>query len=293
MDNNLVFSVIGGDNRQVALISLLLEKGHRVNILGFDEYIDNRVAHYKKIDAELFNCDVLLLPIPYKDKQGNININKSHIKINLKDIVDSLGNTRPWFVLGKADKDFKELIGSKKIEYLDLVQEESFSVLNAIPSAEGAIQKAMEMTNVTIHGSKVLVLGYGRIGKSLSRMLKGIGAHVLVEARSSEDLAWIAENGYEGVHLKDLGSRLPYQDIIFNTIPHLILDKDKLAKVNKDAVILDLASYPGGVDFYSATQFGIKASLELGLPGIVAPKTAAKIIYRVIMNSLPKDTMPI
>ena len=83
----------------------------------------------------------------------------------------------------------------------------------------------MDETDFTIHGSNILVLGYGRIGKSLSRMLKGIGAKVTVVARRRDDLAWIIENGYTPVHLKDLEDILPSQNIIFNTIPHLIMDR--------------------------------------------------------------------
>ena len=119
-------------------------------------------------------------------------------------------------------------------------------------------------------------------------MLKGIGARVTVEARKEEDLAWIVENGYKSVHLKDLEAVLPYQDIIFNTIPHLILDRQKLTKINKSTVIIDVSSYPGGVDFHAAKELGIKTSLDLGLPGIVAPKTAAQIIYEVMMDCLSK-----
>lgn len=293
MKNNLVFSVIGGDQRQRELISLLIEKGHRVNIFGFDELIDEGVNQYATIDSRLIDCDVLVLPLPYKDKDGYINTKLSKIRVSLLDIMELIEDIKPWFVLGKADEEFKSIAIEKEIQYMDIIQNESFSILNAIPSAEGAIQRAMEKTNVTIHGSRVLVLGYGRIGKSLSRMLKGIGAKVLVEARREKDLAWIIENGYEAINLEDIDTVLAYQDIIFNTIPSLILDAQKLCLINKETVIIDLASHPGGVDFQVASKLGIKASLELGLPGIVAPRTAARTIYRVIMNSLPNEIIPI
>jgi dipicolinate synthase subunit A len=146
----------------------------------------------------------------------------------------------------------------------------------------------MERTDITLHGANVLVLGYGRIGKSLARMLKGIGAKVTVEARKEEDLAWIYDNGYVGVHLDQLNNVLSTQHIIFNTIPHLVLTRERLMKVNRDAVIIDLASFPGGTDFAAARELGIKAYLELSLPGIVAPKTAGKIIYYVVNNLIEK-----
>lgn len=286
MGTGFNFSVIGGDRRQIKLIHLLLDKGHRVNILGFDNFSDCRANLYTEIHPELFNCHILFLPIPYKDRDGNINMKKSDIKVNLINIGENIDKYRPFFVLGKADNDFIDLALKKNLDYIDITKEETFAILNAIPTAEGAIKKAMEMTDITIHGSRVLVLGYGRIGKTLSRMLKGIGAEVTVEARNGKDLAWIMENGYEPVHIKDLEQVLSYQDIVFNTIPYLILDKDKLQRMNKNAVIIDVSSYPGGLDFHAAKEMGIKTSLDLGLPGVVAPKTAAEIIYKVTMDSL-------
>lgn len=281
---SLVFSIIGGDTRQRECIQILASKGYTVKAFGFKNISStNNIKIYTELTSNFFDCDVLLLPIPYKDKNGYINFKDIDIQIELEEILDAV-SPPTIIILGKADDKFKKITYDKKIVWCDIVEEETFAILNAIPTAEGAIQKAMEMTNITLHGAKVLVLGYGRIGKSLSRMLKGIGSHVTVEARKYEDLAWIKENGYTPVHLEDLDSVLPNQDIIFNTIPHMILDRKKLELVPKHAIIIDLASYPGGVDFKAASDLGIRASLELGLPGIVAPRTAADIICSVMLD---------
>lgn len=286
MGNKFTFTIIGGDDRQVELIYMLLRKGHRVNALGFDNIVDTRANIFQGLQEELGNCHVLVLPIPYNNEKGYINIRKSNINITLADTIKYLGDHKPLLVLGRMDDAFESLALAKGLPHVDLLRDESFAILNAIPTAEGAIQRAMEEASITIHNSRTLVLGYGRIGKSLSRMLKAIGSRVSVEARKVEDLAWIAENGYKGVHLKDLGGILPDQDIIFNTIPHLILDRDKLKLIDKDCVIIDLSSHPGGVDFIAAKELGLRASLDLGLPGKVAPRTAAKIIYKVILEEL-------
>ncbi|MGI5850790.1 MAG: dipicolinate synthase subunit DpsA [Caldicoprobacterales bacterium] len=286
MKNELTITVIGGDRRQIESIHLLLNMGHKVNAFGFDNLLDSRVNLASEIEERMFNCQVLLLPIPYKDEEGNINMKESNRKVPLKAIMEYAEKYKPLVVLGKPDKVFMDLAMEKEIDYLDLTNDEAFAVLNSIPTAEGAIWRAMDMTEYAIHGSKALVLGYGRIGKSLSRMLKGIGARVTVAARRRDDLAWIVENGYTAVHLKDLDDILPSQNIIFNTIPHLILNREKLLKVDKGAVIIDLSSYPGGVDFVAARELKLEASLDLGLPGKVAPKTAAEIIVKVMMDSL-------
>ena len=101
-------------------------------------------------------------------------------------------------------------------------------------------------------------MGYGRIGKILSRMLHGLGANVWVEARKYADLAMIEGHGYEPLSLGELKNVVGEFDIIFNTVPSLILDEALLKRVHPDTLIIDLASKPGGVDFESAKLMGIK-----------------------------------
>jgi len=281
MEKHRTIAFIGGDRRQVEAIKFFLKDDFIVHSFGLPGIQHENVRNFTSLSEELFNVDFVVLPIPYKNKAGFIPTQVEDLAIKPEEIVRHLKNATTLF-LGRVDEEFINCMKHKKVIYFDILQEESFSILNAIPTAEGAIQIAMERTDITLHGSNALVLGYGRIGKVLSRMLKGVGANVTVEARKDQDLAWIMENGYIGVHLEDLASVLPKQDIIFNTVPHMILDRKKLQYVNSEALIIDLASYPGGVDFDAAAQLGIKASLELGLPGIVAPKTAGKIIYQVI-----------
>jgi dipicolinate synthase subunit A len=167
------------------------------------------------------------------------------------------------------------------IQLVETITLNEITILNSIPSAEGAIQMAMEATTITIHGSKSFVLGLGRTGWTLARMLHGIGAQVTGVARKPSDLARAVEMGFHAVHLSDLEDEIGRAEIIFNTVPHLILDRVMLEKVARDAVIVDLASIPGGTDFEYAQLLGIKALLAPGLPGIVAPKTAGRILAQI------------
>ena len=157
-------------------------------------------------------------------------------------------------------------------------------MLNAIPTAEGAIQIAMEKSKITLHGSKCLILGFGRIGKILAKMLIGIGADVYCEARKHSDIAWIKSYGYNAIDLTELDTYLNDFDFIFNTIPHLILDKDKLSLINKECVFIDLASKPGGIDFDEAKNLELQTEWALALPGKVAPRTSANYIYQIIKS---------
>lgn len=155
---------------------------------------------------------------------------------------------------------------------------------SALPTAEGAIEIAISETPITIHGNKCLVLGYGKIGKLLSKALYGMGAQTYVEARKYADLAMIEGHGYEPLELCNLNKEIHKFDIIFNTVPSLILDDEILSNVKKDALIIDLASKPGGVDFDAAKAYGVKVIWALSLPGKVAPVTSGAIIKDTIIN---------
>ena len=144
----------------------------------------------------------------------------------------------------------------------------------------------MEETQRTIHGTKTLIMGFGRVGKVLSKMLHGIGSEVYCEARKNEDIAWIKAYGYTPVHLNDLNENLNKFDIIINTIPFQILDKERLGLLKDDVVIIDLASNPGGVDRRAAREKGVKVIWALSLPGKVAPVTSGIIIKETISNMI-------
>lgn len=143
---------------------------------------------------------------------------------------------------------------------------------------------AMSNLPITLHDANILVLGYGRIGKALASRLKGIGANVYVVARDYGDLGWIQSLKYKSIFFKDMNKFLEKVDVIFNTIPALILSEEKLKHINKETLIIDLASKPGGVDFKAAEDLGIKTIHALGLPGKYAPISAARIIKETIYN---------
>ena len=189
-------------------------------------------------------------------------------------------------IAGRCDNKIKTMAESHRIMLIDYMCREELAMMNAIPTAEGAIQIAMEETPFTIHSSKCLVIGNGRIGKVLSKMLHGIGARVTVAARKKVDQAYGFAMGFETVAIDHLDDKIGEFDIVFNTAPSLIVDYSLLSKMKKGVLIIDLASKPGGVDFDEARRKGIKVVWALSLPGKVAPDTAGEIICNTIANIL-------
>ena len=70
--------------------------------------------------------------------------------------------------------------------------------------------------------------------------------------------------------------------MIFNTVPALVLPRERLALARPDALLLELASAPYGFDLLQARKLGLRAELESGIPGRYCPRTAAKILWRYI-----------
>lgn len=121
-------------------------------------------------------------------------------------------------------------------------------MLYAVPTAEGAIQVAMENMDTTLHGSRALVIGFGRVGKLVAHRLQSLGARVTISARKCEDWAWAQAYGYGTEDSMRLEYWMGGFDLIVNTVPALILNRAHLERVQPGAFIIDLASIPGGVD---------------------------------------------
>ena len=227
---------------------------------------------------------VVVGPIPLSSDRRNLSMPFSNIKLNVDEFINCIAGKT--LIAGNITEEIKRKLENSNIPYIDLLKREEFTVLNTIATAEGTIQIAMEETQKTLHGSKVLVMGFGRIGKVLAKMLDGIGAKVYCEARKNEDIAWIKAYGYEPIHLNNLNEHLNEFDIIISTIPFQVLDKERLELVRKDVVIIDLASNPGGVDRKVAKEKDLKLIWALSLPGKVAPLTSAIYIKETLYHVL-------
>ena len=113
-----------------------------------------------------------------------------------------------------------------------------------------------------------------------------MSAKVTCAARKEEDLAWIRAYGHNETNINVLGENLSEFDIIINTVPHLILNKERLQYVKDECLLIDLASNPGGIDKKEAKERNLKLVWALALPGKVAPITTAEFIKDTIYNIL-------
>lgn len=274
----LKFAVIGGDLRIKAVAQQLKDDGYIVFPCPQND-------HWEKEGKEILSqADIVLLPLPLSSDDKTIQ----HSTLSFEQLLQF---TSPLYLGGMASPRFLSLIKEKKIQFYDYFLREELNILNAIPTAEGAIAIAMEELPVTLHGSNCLILGFGRIGKVLAHMLQGMGAYVTCTARKESDLAWIQVKGYHSLRTDHINRELSRFDVIFNTVPALLLSEETLRATKPEVLLIDLASKPGGIDFAAAGNLGRKAIWALSLPGKVAPLTAGSIIKDTVLHILQEQNL--
>ncbi len=283
------FSIIGGDLRIIKLAKMLANEGHTLYTYGLEKAEElkdtpNIIFADKISKAIPKDVEVVIGPIPFSSNGNNINAPFSDKEISIRELIHYLN--AKILIAGSISPEVYEIATDDYIEIVDIMKREELAVLNTISTAEGTIEIAIANTNKIIHGSEILILGFGRIGKVLARKLAGLSAKVTCAARKDEDLAWIRAYGHNETNINALGKNLSKYDIILNTVPHLILNKEKLEYVKKDVLLIDLASNPGGIDKRETKDLNLKLIWALALPGKVAPVTTAEFIKDTIYNIL-------
>lgn len=282
------FAVIGGDLRLNYLAKELAYDNNQVYVYGLQDLEDIQNIHLcDALEEVIYDSNIVISSIPFSKDNINIYAPFSKNEIKLTSIAEYLNNK--IFFAGSISDTFYDLADGKNIEIIDLMKEESLTILNTIATAEGAISEIISNTNINLHGSKVLILGFGRVAKTLAKKLSGLDAYVTCAARKEKDFAWIETLGYNIENINELGQNLNKYDIIVNTVPQLIMNEDRLKKVKKDCLIMDLASKPGGVDEEFCKKEKIKFIWALAIPGKVSPKTSAQFIKTTIYNKIRKE----
>lgn len=205
----------------------------------------------------------LLLPIPSFDPDGRIK-----------------GGTSLEALLWQLPEDVTIIGGGLKrpelgtYKTVDLLNDPAYLSENAAITAYCAVELAAQRLPVVWKDCPVLIVGWGRIGKCMARLLDKLDARVTVAARKEADRAMLRAMGYAAVDIPDItteGFRL-----IVNTVPEMILPS-----CVGNAIKLDLASQPGigGADVLWAR----------GLPGKYAPESSGELIARTVLQKLRED----
>jgi dipicolinate synthase subunit A len=262
-------------------------------LIGFDnlQYAFNGITKATLNEEDLHMMDAIILPPVGTDDRGYVeSIFSTNELILTEEHIAALPKHAKVYT-GMAKGYLKTICSGQNIELVELFNRDDVAIFNSIPTAEGALMMAIQNTDFTIHGSQCMVLGLGRTGLTLARTLQGLGAQVKMGVHKPEEFARAWEMGLEPFYTTELSHQVSNIDLLFNTIPTMIVTAQIIANIPNRALIIDLASKPGGTDFRFAEKRGIKAMLAPGLPGIVAPRTAGRIIAKTLSELLMNQLM--
>ncbi|HEY3368514.1 MAG TPA: dipicolinic acid synthetase subunit A [Symbiobacteriaceae bacterium] len=280
-------AVLGGDRRMAEAVHYFLQAGAQIRLAGlqWDDRFHGVTVCLTGSEA-LTGAHVAVLPVQGASEDGRVYGDKGMEPC----YIDADGLRRmaagATVFTGLGSEYLRRICEEVHLPLVEYREADEFAIWNSIPSAEGAIQMAMEATPFTLFGSRSLVLGFGRTGRAIAMLLQGLRSDVSVAARQDLDLAWIYAGGHKYVEWERLGEAVAETDVIFNTVPALALTKEILGQAPAQCVIIDVATAPGGTDFEAARELGLSARLAPGLPGVVAPVTAGKIIAELIVRHL-------
>lgn len=276
MKDKIRILVAGGDMRQVYCAGKLSAVSDTY-VMGFSaDLIPEKMNIAQAVTDKNGFYDFVVLPVPPLDESGMITAPFSEKNIDPDEIKPLLKPEAVIFA-GKYDKKLSDAFSGYEI--IDYMEREDLSLKNAIPTAEGAVEIALNELPVTLNRLKVLIVGLGRIGTSLAEILKGFGSDITVAVHNAKGTAKARIAGIKSVCTDKMDT--DYQ-LVFNTVPEMIFNSELLKRFNDDTLFIDLASKPGGIDFDSAVTLGKKVVWALGIPGKTAPVTSGEFIAETV-----------
>lgn len=268
--------VVGGDQRQRRLAKLLRDDGHRVHTFGLDLEQQGGLEGLSQV-----HC--VILPLPAEKPEGEVYTPLWEGRLTVEQVLEAM---TPGQLLcgGLLGPGLTQKAQARNIRAVDYYAREELILLNAIPTAEGAIQLAMERMPTTIHNSRIWILGFGRVGQALALRLHALGAEVCILARSPAQRALAESLGLEAEPLRGMREWLHCPHLVINTVPAPLMGVEELSALREGAWVMDLASEPGGVDRRAADTLGVPVVWARGLPGQVAPHTAAAYLKDTVYH---------
>lgn len=275
MDNT--FAILGGDKRQLYLARALAEDGYSVLLGGLDLAPDTFGLPQASLPLLTQRCTTLVLPLPVS--RDGVTLNAPYTESPIALDAAFLRLTEKCRVFGGMLSRWKDAPAS----WQDYYTQEELTTGNAYLTAEGAVSLAIREWPGTLGGARCLVAGFGRIGKALCGMLRGMGAWVYCAARKPSDWAAIRAMGCIPLSYPETAQAF---DGIFNTVPAQVLGEEILARQRGEVLLMELASTPGGFDREAAEQLGLRILDAPSLPGRLSPKAAGELIKTTICHML-------
>lgn len=271
---DLTIAVVGGDEREQEIARLAATTGATVRAFGFpwpEDGIEG-VERAPNPAQALEGARYALFPIPGISEEGHLYAPAAASPIRSDAYLLGRMASDAHVILGQADENLRRVAETTGIGLHEYEDDQELMLLRGPAIVEGALQQAIDATDVTIHGATVCVVGYGNIGGLLTKTMVLLGARVHVAARNRIQRAHAHASGAIPLPLEELPDLAPGLDMLFSTVPVQITGSEILEGLPIGALVMDLAAPPGGVDLELARRLGHRVVWARGL-GSRAPVT--------------------
>lgn len=264
--------IIGGDARFPLLREALAKKGHGFFPLAMEKVLEEEGP------ADYMGAECVILPLPVL-RGGKLNAPLSAGEHSVEEFLEHL---KPGTVVwaGMAGEELSAFCRERALVLKDYFRSEALAQKNALLTAEGALALMLSADGKCLCGRRVLISGFGRIGRLLAPRLRSLGAKVCVAARSEDDRVLAEAMGMESRKTDQCRGQW---DFVVNTVPAVIFGAEELEDFGQ-AQLIELASPPYGFDMAAAEALGKKVNIAAALPSRFAPQSAAEAIMEVILE---------
>ncbi len=296
MKHKYKFAVLGGDMRQYAVAKSISSNKNisiYVNALCRECTDDTVIRECSDARETLRDADAVVLPLPVSTDGVTLNCPGylENQRITLDSIIEAMEEKSILFG-GRIPQSTTVKAQAKGITVYDYFLCEPLQIKNAYITAEAAISIAMNSLDKCLRGATVAVTGTGRISRLLCELLIKLGSNVTVAARNADALAYFEIMGCKTLLIDGTNTwhrELEHgYDIIFNTVPAWIFDREFLERAEKSLTVIELASAPGGVDICAARELGTNVLWASSLPGKYAPYSAGTLIAECVCTAFEK-----
>lgn len=276
MKKKLEAWVIGGDGRYAWAARQLRKDGMPVKCWG----VPGMENQADSLETALEDADIVLLPMkPFREESLIVCGGEIHASV----LPDLLAEDAV-LVAGSFPVEVESWLQTSGVRCVSFLELEGYLLRNADVTAEGGVYLLLHHLQRTLSGAKVLVIGYGRIGRFIAGKLRFLGANVTVSARRREQLAELNIRGYHTQRTGIYEDGLEGYDAVVNTVPGIIMTAEQGKSLKEDCVVVELASLPGGFP----EEMKETRSIVMGqmLPGKTAPETAGKNLAEAVWSCL-------
>lgn len=285
--NNVKVAVLGGDAREAYIASRLRAEGYGVARYGLSQDGDGAVQHAASAETAVQGAHWIVCPSPGLGAGDQVYAPSSPAPIVLDERLLGVSNAAAGgLVLGRATDGVRVVADALGIPLFEMKDDRNLAASNARSVAEALIALLVGKTVRILPEHRILVLGYGATGAALTGSLLGLSCAVRVAARRRESLAEIAQRGADPVEFADRIEAMAISDIVVNTVPWVDAVPKEAYGALQQALVVDIASPPGGLDHEAARAAGVNVTWARGLAGARAPHSAGDAQLQFIMRSM-------